>query len=107
MDTIYKTILKKLRNRQFANINIDDYDILINDLLIDYFSYEQAGDKIPTDYYELQSWIYDRIVKDIKYQDTGYLNEHFCIGVIFGMLQMFDELTYDKTFAERLDKELN
>lgn len=100
MQTIYKSILDRFEGRKFGFIDFDDYACLVRELIIDYLAHENGGEEIPEDYYELRNWVYSRIMSDIKYQKSSYTNEHFCIGVVFGVLQMFDELTYDKTFQQ-------
>lgn len=89
---MYKVILAKLKNRQFAQITMDDYVDLTNTLIIDHYAHVNGGEEIPDDYFELRKWIYDRVEVDVLYKSTGYLNEHFCIGVIYGALCMFDNL---------------
>lgn len=100
MQTIYKSILDRFEGRKFGFIDFDDYACLIRELIINYLAHENSGEEIPEDYYELRNWVYNRIILDIKYQHSSYTNEHFCIGVVFGVLQMFDELMHDKTFQE-------
>ena len=96
--SIYKIILNKIVCRDFARITIEDYNELAKSLARDYDAYTLNGDKIPMEYYELRDWIYTRIHKDIKYQDTGFLNDHCCIGIIFGMIYLFEEMNHFKSF---------
>lgn len=98
MMTIYKIILNKIICREYANITLDDYKELAETLARDYDAYTLNGDKIPADYFDLRDWIYTRIHKDVKYQDTGYLNDHCCIGIIFGMLRLFEEMNHFHSF---------
>lgn len=96
--SIYKTILNKIICRDYAKITIEDYNELAKSLARDYDAYVLNGDKIPVDYYDLRDWIYTRIHQDIKYQNTGYLNEHCCIGVVFGMIRFFEEVNHFNSF---------
>lgn len=96
--TIYKIILDKIIHRKYADITMDEYKEFAENLARDYDAYNLNGDKIPADYYELRDWIYTRIHQDIKYQDTGYLNDHCCIGIIFGMIRLFEEMNHFHSF---------
>lgn len=96
--TIYKIIFDKISGRNYAKITVDDYKELAETLARDYDAYTLNGDKIPADYFDLRDWVYTRIHKDIKYQDTGYLNDHCCIGIIFGMIRLFEEMNHFHSF---------
>lgn len=89
---IYQEIKEKLMNRKYANIAELDYQDLIDQILIDYSAYQLNGDPLSEEYKELRDWVYDRVNKNIQYQITGYLNDHFCIGAVFGILMTFDRL---------------
>ena len=91
MKTIYNIILEQLKNRTFS---FDDYNSLVQDIIINYFAHENNGEPIPKDYFELRNWVYDKI-------DNQVIDESFCIGATFGLLQIFDELTYNRIFQER------
>lgn len=91
---MYSYFLKIFKFHNFAAVKPEDFDRLKDDLIVDHYAYVNNGDKIPHSYFELRDWVYDRVAKDIKYQETGYLNDHFCIGVVYGMLRMFDSLCY-------------
>lgn len=99
-ESIYKEIEFKFKKRKFAEIQEKDYKKLLNTLYTDWFSYCYSDAGLPQDYIDLRRWVYDRVSKDMVYQRTGYLNDHFCIGTVFGMFRMFDSLTYnDKVFT--------
>lgn len=91
---MYNYFLKIFKSHNYASIDPKQFDELKKALIIDHYAYVNSGEKIPQSYFELRDWVYTRIEKDIKYQDTGYLNDHFCIGVVYGMLRMFDSLSY-------------
>ena len=96
--TTYEMILEKLKNHKYAEITPEDYAQLARELVNDFRAHDLNGDKIPDDYFELQTWVYNRVAKDMIYQRMSYLNEHFCIGAIFGMLRMFDEFDGSMVF---------
>ena len=92
---IYKEIQEKLENRRYADITTKDYEDLLINLGQDHHAKALHADPIPADLFVLRNWVYNRIAKDEKYQEMGYLNEHCCIGIIYGMLRMFDEANYE------------
>lgn len=108
MDIIYKRVLDKLKGRKFAEICESDYLDLVNSLYLEYIAHNIGGDPVSPEHKELRHWVYDRVSKDMAHQRTGYLNDHFCIGTIFGMFRLFDSLTYnDKVFTYwALDEEI-
>lgn len=91
MKTIYNIMLEQLKNCTFS---FDDYNSLVQDIIINYFAHENNGEQIPKDYFELRNWVYDKI-------NNQNIDESFCIGATFGLLQMFDELTYNRIFQEK------
>ena len=99
MDIIYKRVLDKLKSRKFAEIHEPDYLHLVNSLSMEYLAHNVGGEPVSPEYVELRQWVYDRVAKDMTYQRTGYLNDHFCIGAIFGILRMFDAANSDNTFT--------
>lgn len=99
MESIYTVLLEKLKARKFAEIHEPDYLHLVNSLSIEYLAHNVGGDPVSPEYVELRQWVYERVAKDMVYQRTGYLNDHFCIGAIFGILRMFDAANSDNTFT--------
>ena len=105
MITIYSEILSKLNGRKYAEIDELNFSDLSSELAVDHMARMNSGEKPSEDFLELRDWIYNRVAKNMVYQRTEYLNDNFCVGVIFGILRMFDELDYDKTFEVMLDIE--
>lgn len=89
---IYQEIKEKLENRKYADITELDYQDFIDQVFIDYIAYQLNGETLSEEYKELKDWVYNRVNKNIQYQITGYLNDHFCIGAVFGILMTFDRL---------------
>lgn len=87
--TIFEDLLMKLEKRQYAAIKREDYHKLICELLNIYNSKSLNGDPVPQDCLALQDWVSNRVAIDYKYSVIGPANEHFCIGVIFGIYAMF------------------
>lgn len=88
MENLCISLLERLQNHQFTLIKQSDYDLLAHELWINHFLEKEISSK----YFELRNWIYKRVAKDIVYQKEGYLNDHFCIGAIYGICKMYDEL---------------
>ena len=57
--------------------------------------YIAEGWSYPESLTELRSWVYTRIRKNFKYKNTGYLNEHAVIGVLWGALLVLDKINGD------------
>ena len=60
------------------------------------------GEGIPSDFIELRDFVYKRVAKDIKYQNTGIINDHFCYGAIFGIIRLFDMTINDDLIWEEI-----
>jgi len=87
---IFQEMKEKLEKRQFAEIDAKGYKEMLDDLY-GTLSAVRFGEAIPQDYKDLREWVYTRVAKDIVYQDGSYLNEHFCIGVLYGILRSYDD----------------
>lgn len=87
--TIFEDLLMKLEKRRYAAIKSEDYYKLVCELLNIYNSKSLNGDPIPRDCLALQDLVRNRVATDVKYSVIGPTNEHFCIGVIFGIYAMF------------------
>lgn len=85
-DVFYQRLLDRLKNRRYAEISQADY------YLFNTMTYRLAPDKLPNSFYDLRDWLYTRIAKDEVYSNTGYRQEHFCIGVLFGTCMFVDEI---------------
>ena len=98
---IFQEIKNLLEKRQYAKIDDAVYAELLNEMCNIVRAYKQNGEQLPQDYMELREWIYNRVSKDIIYGDGGYLNDHFCIGVIWGILRSCDVFTdvFDKEWT--------
>lgn len=91
---IFQQVKEMLVKRQYAEINSTVYQQLLDSIYNGVKAYsfgESFEDAFSQDYVELRDWVYIRVAKDIIYQDSGYLNDHFCIGTIYGMLRVCDD----------------
>lgn len=88
---IFQEIKDMLISRQFAKIDDKKLDELMRGLGLVIVAKHQNGEEFPDEYFELRDWIYERVSKNLKLRNTGYINEHFCIGVIWGMIRMCDD----------------
>lgn len=91
---IFQEVKEMLEKRHYAEIDSVVYRELLDEIYISLRAYhagEMYEDVFPQEYMDLREWVYIRIAKDIIYQDTGYLNDHFCIGTIYGMLRVCDD----------------
>lgn len=83
----YQELLDKLKNCNYAKITQMDY------YLFNVMTHELASsDRLPNSFYDLRDWLYTRVAKDEIYTHTGYRQEHFCIGVLFGACMFADEV---------------
>lgn len=82
----YQELLDKLKNHHYAEITQTDY------YLFNIMTHDLAPDRLPDSFYDLQDWLYTRVAKDEIYSNTGYRQEHFCIGVLFGACMFVDEV---------------
>lgn len=95
---IFQEIKEALEKRQYTKIDGAVYREFLDEASIDLMAFNHGPrykSVFPPDYYDLREWIYNRVAKDIVYQNTGYLNDHFCIGVLYGMLRMCDDQAGD------------
>lgn len=91
---IFQEIKEAFEKRQYTKFNGAAYREFLDEIVISlraYQAYELYEDVFPQEFIDLREWVYTRIAKDIIYQNTGYLNEHFCIGVVYGILRACDE----------------
>lgn len=91
---IFQQVKEMLQNRQYAKINNRIYQELFDEIYIGIRAFhfgDTYEDTFLPEYEDLRDWVYNRVAKDIIYQDTGYLNDHFCIGTIYGMLRVCDD----------------
>lgn len=91
---IYQEIVEMLEKRRYVDFNGKVYQELLDNIYNSLKDYEY-GYEFPQEYFELRDWIYRRVAKDFIYQREGYLNEHFCIGVVYGILRMCDDQRFD------------
>lgn len=98
----YQELLDKLKNRRYAEIGQADYYLFYA------MTYRLAPDRLPDSFYDLRDWLYTRVAKDEIYTHTGYRQEHFCIGVLFGACMFADEVwrelwtkADERSFAKR------
>lgn len=91
---IYQEIIEMLEKRRYTDIDGKVYQQLLDNIYNSLKDYEY-GCEFPQEYFDLREWVYNRVAKDIIYQNTGYLNDHFCVGVIYGMLRMCDDQYFD------------
>ena len=87
---IFQEIKEMLEKRQYAEIDTKIYQSFL-DTIYTALKGQWYGDGFPQDYFDLQKYVYERVAKDIIYQDTGYINDHFCLGVLYGMLRVCDD----------------
>lgn len=87
---VFQEVKQMLENRQYAEITDGVYQDFIDEIHT-LIAGSQYGEWLPQDYSELREWVYVRVAKDMIYQDSGFLNDHFCIGVIYGMLRICDD----------------
>ena len=108
---IFQEIQKMFKKRQYAKIDAKVYQILLNEMYNGIKGYqfgEEYEEVFPQEYVDLRNWVYDRVAKDIIYQDGSYLNDHFCIGAIYGMLRICDDQTdRGSVWYDIFDKILN
>lgn len=108
---IFQEIQKMFKKRQYAKIDAKIYQILLNEMYNGIRGYqfgEEYEEVFPQEYVDLRNWVYDRVAKDIIYQDGSYLNDHFCVGVIYGMLRVCDDQTdRGSVWYDIFDKILN
>jgi hypothetical protein len=95
MKAIYKEIQEKLENQQYAEIASEDYEALLMQLGIESLAKQLDGTEFSDELRQLREWVYTRIVKAQLMQPFDYLNEHCCIGIIYGIFRMFDEFNID------------
>lgn len=91
---IFQEIKEAFEKRQYTKLNGAAYREFLDEIVISlraYQAYELYEDVFPQEFIDLREWVYTRIANDIIYQNTGYLNEHFCIGVVYGILRACDE----------------
>lgn len=91
---IFQEIKEALEKRQYTKIDGVAYREFLDEIFISLRAYnagEMYEDVFPQEYVDLREWVYTRVAKDIIYQNTGYLNDHFCIGTIYGMLRVCDD----------------
>lgn len=79
-----------LENRYYSEINQTVYQSLLDELSVIY-SATNYGEELPQDLVELRDWVYNRVCENIMYQSGSYLSDHFCIGVIYGILRAYDD----------------
>ena len=80
-------LLKKLQEHRYSEITQTDYDNLIKAL---FDNIALLRNEYTSQVYTLRFWLYRRIAKDLVFQNTGYLNDHCCIGILYGIFKMFD-----------------
>jgi hypothetical protein len=91
---IYQEIVEMLEKRRYVDFNGKVYQELLDNIYNSLKDYEY-GQEFPQEYFDLREWIYRRVANDFIYQRKGYLNEHFCIGVVYGILRMCDDQRFD------------
>lgn len=87
LDKLCGDLLKKLQERRYSEITQTDYDNLIKAL---FDNIALLRNEYTSEVYVLRFWLYRRIAKDMTFQNTNYLNDHCCIGVLYGIFKMFD-----------------
>lgn len=91
---IFQKVKQMFENCWYAEIDGAIYQELLDEIYISLRAYhagEMYEDAFPQEYIDLREWVYTRVAKDIIYQNTGYLNDHFCIGTVYGMLRVCDD----------------
>jgi hypothetical protein len=90
---IFQEIKNMLVNREYAEIDSKILGELMAACNVVSVA-GQHGEYLPDEYVELRDWVYDRVAKNLTYNNTGYINEHFCVGAIWGMLRLCDETLF-------------
>lgn len=108
--SIFQEVKQMFEKRQYAEIDAKIYQMVLDELYR-VRSGVLHGEEFPHDYIELRTWLYTRVAKDIIYQDGKYLNDHFCLGTLYGMFRAYDDVTaeYDawsRIYNKVLDKEI-
>ena len=108
--SIFQEVKQMLEKRQYAEIDAKVYRKVLDELYKIWLGVSH-GEELPQDYIELRTWLYTRVAKDIIYQDGEYLNDHFCVGALYGMFRAYDDVTaeYDawsRIYNKVLDKEI-
>lgn len=87
---IFQKVRNMLIDREYAEID----DKILSELMyaLSVVSVAgQHGEYLPDEYVDLRGWIYDRVANNLEFRHTGYINEHFCVGAIWGMIRACDE----------------
>lgn len=87
---IFQEVKNMLVNREYAEIDNQMINDLINAVSVVMIA-GAHGEYLPQEYIDLRDWVYTRIAWDLKYKRTGYLNDHCCIGIIWGIIRTCDE----------------
>jgi len=99
--SIFQEVKQMLEKRQYAEIDAKIYQMVLDELYKVWLG-TSHGEELPPDYVELRTWLYTRVAKDIIYQDGKYLNDHFCLGTLYGMFRGYDDIITEFTAWPRI-----
>lgn len=101
--SIFQEVKQMLEKRQYAEIDAKVYRKVLDELYKIWLCVSH-GEELPQDYIELRTWLYTRVAKDIIYQDGKYLNDHFCVGALYGMFRAYDDVISEFAAWRRIYK---